>query len=165
MQDMGAASLVHAIGTCTYIHTCLPYPRITPTLSLIHLLTYSCPHSPIISHSHPLLFKPTHPHAPHPSHPPAPNLPIHGSTQMSITDANGALFTQRLGLGIDRVVVGRELSLGEIASVGHSGVEIEAFVHGALCVSYSGQCFSSEAWGGRSANRGQCAQGIPPPPH
>jgi len=78
---------------------------------------------------------------------------------MSITDANGALFTQRLGLGIDRVVVGRELSLGEIASVGsHSGVEIEAFVHGALCVSYSGQCFSSEAWGGRSANRGQCAQ-------
>ena len=79
---------------------------------------------------------------------------------MSITDANGALFTQRLGLGIDRVVVGRELSLGEIASVGHSGVEIEAFVHGALCVSYSGQCFSSEAWGGRSANRGQCAQGT-----
>ena len=69
------------------------------------------------------------------------------------------IHSQRLGLGIDRVVVGRELSLSEIASVGqNSGVEIEAFVHGALCVSYSGQCFSSEAWGGRSANRGQCAQ-------
>ena len=75
---------------------------------------------------------------------------------MTITDANGALFTQRLG--VERVVVGRELSIDEIASVGKSGVEIEAFVHGALCVSYSGQCYSSEAWGGRSANRGQCAQ-------
>ena len=86
----------------------------------------------------------------------APNLPVHGSTQMTITDANGALFTQRLG--VERVVVGRELSIEEIASVSKSGVEIEAFVHGALCVSYSGQCYSSEAWGGRSANRGQCAQ-------
>jgi hypothetical protein len=82
----------------------------------------------------------------------APNLPIHGSTQMTITDANGARFTKRLG--VERVVVGRELSVDEIASVGKgSNVEIEAFVHGALCVSYSGQCFSSEAWGGRSANR------------
>jgi collagenase-like PrtC family protease len=89
----------------------------------------------------------------------APNLPIHGSTQMSITDGKGVDFTQRLGLGIDRIVVGRELSITEISSIAQSApVEIEAFVHGALCVSYSGQCFSSEAWGGRSANRGQCAQ-------
>jgi U32 family peptidase len=89
----------------------------------------------------------------------APNLPIHGSTQMSITDAKGIEFTQRLGLGIDRIVIGRELSISEISSISQSApVEIEAFVHGALCVSYSGQCFSSEAWGGRSANRGQCAQ-------
>ncbi len=56
-------------------------------------------------------------------------------------------------------VVGRELSLSEIAQIStNTDTEIEAFVHGALCVSYSGQCFSSEAWGGRSANRGQCAQ-------
>ena len=62
--------------------------------------------------------------------------------------------------GIDRVVVGRELSVRDIASEAGAPAapEVEAFVHGALCVSYSGQCFSSEAWGGRSANRGQCAQ-------
>lgn len=58
-----------------------------------------------------------------------------------------------------RVVVGRELSVKEIAQLsGNTSVEVEAFCHGALCVSYSGQCYSSEAWGGRSANRGQCAQ-------
>ena len=87
----------------------------------------------------------------------APSLPVHGSTQMSITDAAGVAFAAQLG--VRRVVVGRELSIDDIASVvADSTVEIEAFVHGALCVSYSGQCFSSEAWGGRSANRGQCAQ-------
>jgi collagenase-like PrtC family protease len=88
----------------------------------------------------------------------APNLPIHGSTQMSITDHHGALFAN--ALGINRVVVGRELSISEMEKVVEraNNVEIEAFVHGALCVSYSGQCYSSEAWGGRSANRGQCAQ-------
>ena len=57
------------------------------------------------------------------------------------------------------MVVGRELSVRDISKVSAgSSAEVEAFVHGALCVSYSGQCFSSEAWGGRSANRGQCAQ-------
>ena len=88
----------------------------------------------------------------------APGLPVHGSTQMTITSAEGAAFAA--SRGIDRVVVGRELSIRDIASVssGGGGAEVEAFVHGALCVSYSGQCFSSEAWGGRSANRGQCAQ-------
>ena len=87
----------------------------------------------------------------------APNLPVHGSTQMSITDAAGVAFAERLG--VRRVVIGRELSIDEIAAVvDDTTLEIEAFVHGALCVSYSGQCFSSEAWGGRSANRGQCAQ-------
>lgn len=88
----------------------------------------------------------------------APNLPIHGSTQMSITDSYGSIFAG--GLGIDRVVVGRELSIQEIKTISQNidDIEVEAFVHGALCVSYSGQCFSSEAWGGRSANRGQCAQ-------
>ncbi|KAK9904967.1 hypothetical protein WJX75_006604 [Coccomyxa subellipsoidea] len=87
----------------------------------------------------------------------APALPIHGSTQMSITSSEGAEFAR--ALGVDRVVVGRELSVADIARVGaESPAEVEAFVHGALCVSYSGQCFSSEAWGGRSANRGQCAQ-------
>ena len=87
----------------------------------------------------------------------APGLPIHGSTQMSITDVAGVEFARRLG--VSRVVLGRELSIDEIAGVVRDGpLEIEVFVHGALCVSYSGQCFSSEAWGGRSANRGQCAQ-------
>jgi putative protease len=76
----------------------------------------------------------------------APSLPIHGSTQMSITTAEGAEFAAQLG--VTRVVVGRELSVGEIGKVaaGAEGVEVEAFCHGALCVSYSGQCFSSESW-------------------
>ena len=87
----------------------------------------------------------------------APELEIHGSTQMSITSAQGANFAA--SLGCSRVVLGRELSLKDIRKIAaETDVELEAFVHGALCVSYSGQCFSSEAWGGRSANRGKCAQ-------
>lgn len=87
----------------------------------------------------------------------APALPLHASTQMSITDADGVAFAHHLG--VRRVVLGRELSLAEIARVcATTTLDVEVFVHGALCVSYSGQCFSSEAWGGRSANRGQCAQ-------
>ncbi len=86
-----------------------------------------------------------------------PDLPIHGSTQMSITSAEGAELARRFGAS--RVVLGRELSLRDIARIAaQTDLELETFVHGALCVSYSGQCFSSEAWGGRSANRGQCAQ-------
>ncbi|MFN4251022.1 DUF3656 domain-containing protein [Deinococcus sp.] len=86
-----------------------------------------------------------------------PDLPIHGSTQMSITSAEGAELARRFGAS--RVVLGRELSLLDIERIaGQTDIELETFVHGALCVSYSGQCFSSEAWGGRSANRGQCAQ-------
>ena len=87
----------------------------------------------------------------------APDLAIHGSTQMSITSAEGVALAQRFG--VDRVVLARELSLADIRAIRQqSDAELEMFVHGALCVSYSGQCFSSEAWGGRSANRGQCAQ-------
>ena len=92
----------------------------------------------------------------------APGLEIHGSTQMTVTSSEGLEYAASLGIG--RVVVGRELSLKEITEISNdiasreAYVEIEAFVHGAMCVSYSGQCFSSEAWGGRSANRGQCAQ-------
>ncbi|MVN89337.1 U32 family peptidase [Deinococcus sp. HMF7620] len=86
-----------------------------------------------------------------------PDLPIHGSTQMSITSAEGAELARRFGAS--RVVLGRELSLRDIERIAAAtDIELETFVHGALCVSYSGQCFSSEAWGGRSANRGQCAQ-------
>ena len=85
-------------------------------------------------------------------------LPIHSSTQQSITSADGVDFCKSQH-GATRVVLGRELSLAEINHVtDRTEVEIETFVHGALCVSYSGQCFSSEQWGGRSANRGQCAQ-------
>lgn len=87
----------------------------------------------------------------------APGIELHASTQMSITDAAGVEFARRLG--VDRVTLARELSLKEVRSIyDRTGCELEMFVHGALCVAYSGQCFSSEAWGGRSANRGQCAQ-------
>lgn len=87
----------------------------------------------------------------------APDVDIHGSTQMSITSAEGVALAQRFG--VSRVVLARELSLSEIRAIREqTDCELEMFVHGALCVSYSGQCFSSEAWGGRSANRGQCAQ-------
>ena len=87
----------------------------------------------------------------------APDLEIHGSTQMSVTSADGVRLAERLGAS--RVTLARELSLDEVRAIrAATGCELEIFVHGALCVAYSGQCFSSEAWGGRSANRGQCAQ-------
>ncbi|MDP9055467.1 MAG: U32 family peptidase [Acidobacteriota bacterium] len=87
----------------------------------------------------------------------APDVELHASTQMSITDAEGVRFAQ--SFGADRVTLARELSLDEIRKIREqTGCPLEMFVHGALCVAYSGQCFSSEAWGGRSANRGQCAQ-------
>lgn len=87
----------------------------------------------------------------------APHVDVHGSTQMSITSAEGVALAQRFG--VSRVVLARELSLKDIRAIREqTDCELEMFVHGALCVSYSGQCFSSEAWGGRSANRGKCAQ-------
>ena len=87
----------------------------------------------------------------------APGLEIHGSTQMSVTSADGVRLAQ--SFGVSRVTLARELSLAEIRAIREAtDCELEIFVHGALCVAYSGQCFSSEAWGGRSANRGQCAQ-------
>src|SRR4051812_973424 len=87
----------------------------------------------------------------------APDLEIHGSTQMSVTSADGVRLAQ--SLGVSRVTLARELSLAEVRKIREAvDSELEIFVHGALCVAYSGQCFSSEAWGGRSANRGQCAQ-------
>jgi putative protease len=87
----------------------------------------------------------------------APTLPVHASTQMTCTDA-GAIELAR-ELGASRVILARELSIEEIAKIRSStDVEIEVFVHGALCVAYSGQCLTSEAIGGRSANRGACAQ-------
>ena len=86
-----------------------------------------------------------------------PDLPIHASTQMTLTSAECIRVAEELG--IERVVLARELSLREIAQIRHStSVELECFVHGALCVAYSGQCLTSESLGGRSANRGQCAQ-------
>jgi putative protease len=86
-----------------------------------------------------------------------PDLPIHASTQMSLTTSEGVEFARRLG--VERVVLARELSIHEIARIRReTNVELEVFVHGALCVAYSGQCLTSESLGGRSANRGQCAQ-------
>ncbi|MBI4907905.1 MAG: U32 family peptidase [Acidobacteria bacterium] len=91
------------------------------------------------------------------AHAMAPELHIHGSTQMSVTSAEGVNLAAEFG--VRRVVLARELSLDDIRAIrAATATELEIFVHGALCVSYSGQCFSSEAWGGRSANRGQCAQ-------
>jgi putative protease len=87
----------------------------------------------------------------------APTLPIHGSTQMTLTEPRGIEFVKRLG--VERVVLARELSLEEIREVtAGTTMPVEVFIHGALCVAYSGQCLTSEALGGRSANRGQCAQ-------
>ena len=87
----------------------------------------------------------------------APDLEIHASTQMSVTSADGVRLAQ--SFGVSRVTLARELSLAEVRAIRQAtDCELEIFVHGALCVAYSGQCFSSEAWGGRSANRGQCAQ-------
>ncbi|HEX8371636.1 MAG TPA: U32 family peptidase [Chthoniobacterales bacterium] len=84
-----------------------------------------------------------------------PELPIHASTQMTITSPEGAAFAYELGC--ERVVLARETSLRELEKFDGS-VPLEAFVHGALCVAYSGQCLTSESLGQRSANRGECAQ-------
>ncbi len=86
-----------------------------------------------------------------------PELEVHASTQMTISSAEGARFAQ--SLGATRVVAPRELSVAQLRQfAAESEVELEVFIHGALCVAWSGQCLTSEAWGGRSANRGQCAQ-------
>ncbi len=87
----------------------------------------------------------------------APDLEIHGSTQMSVTSRDGVELARELGCS--RVILARELSLAEIGRIRReTELPVEVFVHGALCVAYSGQCLTSEALGGRSANRGECAQ-------
>jgi putative protease len=87
----------------------------------------------------------------------APALPIHASTQMTCTDAASIELARELGAS--RIILARELGLDDIAKIRAStDAELEVFVHGALCVAYSGQCLTSEAIGGRSANRGACAQ-------
>ncbi|QDU91696.1 putative protease YhbU precursor [Pirellulimonas nuda] len=86
-----------------------------------------------------------------------PTLALHASTQMTMTCAE--MIAVAAQLGIERVVLARELSLKEIRKIAaETTVELETFVHGALCVAYSGQCLTSESLGGRSANRGECAQ-------
>ncbi len=86
-----------------------------------------------------------------------PELEIHASTQMTLTSAE--TIEAARALGIQRVVLARELSIDEIGQIGRgTEVPLEVFAHGALCVAYSGQCMTSESLGGRSANRGQCAQ-------
>jgi len=96
----------------------------------------------------------------------SPDFPIHGSTQMTVTNEAGVAFAR--DLGAELVVLARENSLKEIEHIqaaqraalapGESPLPLEVFVHGALCVAYSGQCLTSESLGGRSANRGECAQ-------
>lgn len=86
-----------------------------------------------------------------------PDLPIHASTQMTLTSTETIRMVE--SLGVERVVLARELSVGEISQIARqTTMPLEVFVHGALCVAYSGQCMTSESLGGRSANRGQCAQ-------
>ena len=89
-----------------------------------------------------------------------PELPIHASTQMTITSPEGIAFAKELG--VERAVLSRELSLRELEKFkdesANSSLPLEVFVHGALCVAYSGQCLTSESLGQRSANRGECAQ-------
>jgi putative protease len=92
----------------------------------------------------------------------SPDFPIHASTQMTITSAAGVEFAESIGAQL--VVLARECSLKEIHKIQHQlaqeqrSLPLEVFVHGALCVAYSGQCLTSESLGGRSANRGECAQ-------
>jgi putative protease len=87
----------------------------------------------------------------------APGLAVHASTQMTLTEPWGIEFVRQLG--VERVVVARELSVKDIGKIAQgTTMPLEVFIHGALCVSYSGQCLTSESLGGRSANRGQCAQ-------
>ncbi len=92
----------------------------------------------------------------------SPDFPIHGSTQMTVTSVAGVEFVRELGCQL--VVLARECSIREIAEIRatlaerNTSLPLEVFVHGALCVAYSGQCLTSEALGGRSANRGECAQ-------
>ena len=98
----------------------------------------------------------------------SPDFPVHASTQMTITSAAGIEFAR--GLGCNLVVLARECSTAEIEKLNavgevvaphvtrHTSLPLEVFVHGALCVAYSGQCLTSESLGGRSANRGECAQ-------
>ncbi|WP_413199509.1 DUF3656 domain-containing U32 family peptidase [Nostoc piscinale] len=87
----------------------------------------------------------------------SPDFPIHASTQMTITSAAGVEFAKSLGCQL--VVLARECSIKEIQKIQQATtLPLEVFVHGALCVAYSGQCLTSEALGGRSANRGECAQ-------
>jgi len=86
-----------------------------------------------------------------------PELPLHASTQMTVSSAEGAAIAAQLG--VTRIVLPRELSIEEIRKLAAgTDLELECFVHGALCVSWSGQCLTSEALQARSANRGQCAQ-------
>ena len=85
-----------------------------------------------------------------------PELPIHASTQMTLTSPQGVEIARELG--ITRSVLARELSLRELKRFDTSRMPLEVFVHGALCVAYSGQCLTSESLGQRSANRGECAQ-------
>lgn len=86
-----------------------------------------------------------------------PDLSIHTSTQMTVTGIDGVRFLKQFG--VQRVVMAREVSLAEMKEIHEKcGMEIEAFVHGALCYSYSGQCLFSSMLGGRSGNRGRCAQ-------
>jgi putative protease len=90
----------------------------------------------------------------------SPDFPIHGSTQMTIASPAGVALARELGCSL--VVLARENTLGEMAkiqkAIADDPLPLEVFVHGALCVAYSGQCLTSEALGGRSANRGECAQ-------
>ncbi len=86
-----------------------------------------------------------------------PELQIHASTQMTLSSAETIRLVETLG--VERVVLARELSIDEIGQIARqTAMPLEVFVHGALCVAYSGQCMTSESLGGRSANRGQCAQ-------
>jgi putative protease len=85
-----------------------------------------------------------------------PDLPVHASTQMTVMDPDGIRALQ--DLGVTRVVTAREVTIPEMKAMADTGVEVEVFVHGAICYCYSGQCLLSSLIGGRSGNRGRCAQ-------
>lgn len=141
------ASFAHEFGAKVYVtvNTILKDSEILPVQNLIWDLFYAGADALLVQDMALLSV-------------PLPPIEIHASTQMDIRDAEKVRFLSKCG--IKRVVLARELSLKEISEI-HAAcpeVELEAFVHGALCVSYSGQCYASECCFGRSANRGECAQ-------
>lgn len=138
---------LRGVRICVTVNTLLSDSELTPAMDYIHWLYENSVDAVIVQDLGLVrLIKGT-----------LPTMEVHGSTQMTVHSLDGVHYLERIGL--DRVVLARELSLREIGRIaGESRIGIETFIHGALCISYSGQCLFSSLVGGRSGNRGRCAQ-------